>query len=41
MAVMWYGKIGLTVGEEYLLGYEEGNPNTGDVRILKMEVREE
>ena len=34
--IIYYGKISLTSGEEYLIGYESGNPSTGDVKVLKL-----
>ena len=36
MAIIIYGKISLTCGDEYLVGYEEGNPYIHDVKIIKI-----
>lgn len=34
--IIYYGMVSTTDGEEYLLGYELGNPSTGDVKVLKL-----
>jgi len=34
--IIYYGKISLTSGEEYLIGYELGNPSTGDVKVFEV-----
>jgi len=34
--IIYYGKISLTSGEEYLIGYDHDDPSTGNVHILKI-----
>ena len=34
--IIYYGSYSITDGEEYLIGYEEGNPQTGNVIIKEI-----
>ena len=40
MVVVYYTKISTTDGKDYLLGYEIGNPSTGNVETLKLGFKE-
>ena len=39
--IVYYGSYSTTCGKEYLIGYEEGNPNTGDVIVEELEKDED
>lgn len=34
--IVYYAKVSTTDREEYLFGYELGNPSTGNVEVLKL-----
>lgn len=36
VTVVYYAKISTTDGKDYFLGYEIGNPSTGDVQVLRV-----
>jgi len=35
MVVVYYAVVSTTDGEKYMLGYELGNPVTGDVKVFR------
>ena len=39
--IVYYGRYSNTCGEEFLIGYEEGNCNTDNVIIKKIDKEEE
>lgn len=36
MTIVYYAKISTTDGKDYFLGYEIGNPSTGDIDVLRV-----
>ena len=39
--IIYYGSYSNTSGEKYLIGYEEGNANTGNVIVIKINDKED
>lgn len=39
--IIYYGSYSTTDGKEYLIGYEEGNANTGDVITKQLNEKDE
>ena len=38
--IIYYGSYSTTDGKKYLIGYERGNPNTGDVIVEEVKNEE-